>query len=77
VQEIKVLYKIPQIWNDKNLTRDQEIGAVAGHEWEHATNPVDVAALKNNEDISRNDPRHKPASDVGKKISNKSKSPKK
>jgi len=55
---------------NNNLTDEQQVGAVTGHEWEHATNPVDVGEIKSGKDIPKNDPRHQPAYDKGTQISN-------
>ena len=35
-----------QFWKDNNATREQKVAGVAGHEFEHGTNPKHIEALK-------------------------------
>jgi len=52
------------------LNRDQKIASVASHEYEHATNPIDVEMVKNRTSMRSTDPKHKPAYDIGEKTIN-------
>ena len=54
----------------KRLTKEQQNAAVAAHEFEHATNTIDVSLLKQRKALPANDSRHKAAYNKGNTVAN-------
>jgi RHS repeat-associated protein len=55
-------------FESNKLTEDQKTAAVAAHEYEHATNPVDVKLIKERKSLPKNDPQHKSAYGKGTQV---------
>ncbi len=57
-------------WVNNDLSEPQRVGSVTAHEYEHATNPVDVKLLKEGRKVKAKDPLHKVSYEKGTKVSN-------